>query len=281
MISDGFLPSRSAFFTVLNAKGFAMQEVRRSWTAMRTSAWDANELLDNWQLYVASENQWRVHRHEGLQAVSVDMIGVWRPHLKVWAGKHFHSLAQRALPAVVFGVMVVAGEVKGKQTPLLRRIVRCELQVEKVTFRMQLLCEAKKRLLPEHVMVIDAEFEVSGMQSAGIERFVVRVACNSTTRRNQLPMYKGVGRKAQYGELVRPLERKRKGKKIAASQPDVESHFVHAWPQLVLPQTCIATDALTFSIYVFHDPLYKQALVLATNLCKTNAETVYHSYRNR
>ena len=217
------------------------------------------------------------------------MTGFWQPHLKGWARKHFHSLAQRALPAVVFGVMVVAGEVKGKQTPLLRRIVRCEPQVEKVTFRMQLLCEAKKRLLPEHVMVIDAEFEVSEMQSAGIERFVVRMACSSTTRRNQLPMYKRVGRKAQYGELVRPLERKRKDKKIAASQPDVESHFVHegrkvvvhAWPQLVLPQTCVATDALTFSIYVFHDPLYKQSLVLATNLCKTNAETVYHSYRNR
>ena len=210
------------------------------------------------------------------------MTGFWRPHLKGWRGKHFHSLAQRALPAVVFGVMVVAGQMKDKRTPLLRRIVRCEPQVDKVTFRMQLLCEAKKHMLPDQVMVLDAEFEVSELQSAGIERFVVRMACNSTARRNQLPTYKGVGRKPQYGELVRPLERKRKDKKIAASQPDVESHFihegrkivVHAWSQLVLPQTCVATDALTFSIYVFHDPLYKQALVLATNLGKAHAESV-------
>jgi hypothetical protein len=71
-MSGGFLPSRGAFFTALNTKGFAMQEVRRSWAAMRTGAWDTNELLDNWQLYVASENQWRVCRHEGLQAVSMD-----------------------------------------------------------------------------------------------------------------------------------------------------------------------------------------------------------------
>jgi hypothetical protein len=217
------------------------------------------------------------------------MTGFWRPYLKGWAGKHFHSLAQRALPAVVFGVMVVAGQVKDKRTPLLRRIVRCEPQVDKVTFWMQLLCEAKKHMLPEQVMVIDAEFEVSELQSAGIERFVVRMASNSTARRNRLPVYKGIGRKLQYGELVRPLERKRKDKKIAASQPDVESHFarqgrkivVHAWSQLVLPQTCVAADALTFSIDVFHDPFYKQASVLATNLGKINVETVYHIYRDR
>ena len=38
-----------------------------------------------------------------------------------WAFIRLHSLAQRTLPAVVFGGMVVAGEVKGQWTPLLRR----------------------------------------------------------------------------------------------------------------------------------------------------------------
>lgn len=289
MMSGAFLSSRGAFFTALSGKGFAEQETRRSWAALRTGAWDANELLDNWQLYVESQNQWRVRRHEGLQAVSVDMTGFWRPHLKGWAGKHFHSLAQRALPAVVFGVMVIAGEVNGKRTPLLRRIVRCEPQVDKVTFRMQLLREVKEHMLPDQVMVIDAEFEVAELQDAKIERFVVRLASNSTARRNQLPAYKGAGRKPKYGELVRPLERKHKGKQIAASKPDTESHFVHegrkivvhAWHKLVLSQTYPSPDAPTFSIYVFHDPLYKQALVLATNLSNIKAETAYHIYRDR
>lgn len=289
MMSGEFLSSRGAFFTALNAKGFTMQEVRRSWAALRTGAWDVNELLDNWQLYVASENVWQVRRHEGWQVVSVDKTGFWRPHLKGWAGKHFHRLAQRALPAVVFGVMVVAGEVKGKRTPLLRRIVRCEPQVDQAAFRMQLLCAAKQQLLPDQVMVLDAEFAVSELQSAGIERFVVRMASNSTARRNRLPAYKGRGRKPKYGELVRPLERKRKDKPIAASQPDLESQFVHdgrrivvqAWFQLVVPQSCVAADAPTFSIYVFHDPLYTQPLVLATNLDNIQAQTVYHLYRDR
>ena len=147
MMSGAFLPSRGAFFTALDAKGFDKQVVRRSWAALRHGAWESNDLLDNWQTYVASENQWRVRRHERYQAVSVDITGFWRPRLKGWAGKHFHSLAQRALPAVVFGVIVVAGEVKGKRTPLLRRIVRCEPRVEKVAFRKQLLTEAKAHML--------------------------------------------------------------------------------------------------------------------------------------
>lgn len=289
MMSGAFLQSRGAFFTALSDKGFSPQEVRRSWAALRTGAWDSNELLDNWQVYVASENQWRVRLHEGWQAVSVDMTGFWRPRLKGWFGKHFHSLAQRAMPAVVFGVMVVAGEVHGKRTPLLRRIVRCEPRVDKTTFRSQLLAEAKRHMMPNQVMVIDAEFEVSELQAAKVERFVVRMASNGTARRNQLPVYQGVGRKPIYGELVRPLARKRKDKEIAASQPDHESRFVHegreivvhAWHQLVLPQTQVSADASTYSIYVFRDPLYKQALVLATNLVKIKAETAYHIYRDR
>ena len=134
MMSGAFLPGRGTFFTAFDAKGFDKQVVRRSWAALRHGAWTSNELLDNWQIYVASENHWRVRRHERYQAVSVDMTGFWRPHLKGWAGKHFHSLAQKALPAVVFGVIVVAGEVKGKRIPLLRRIVRCEPRVEEWIF---------------------------------------------------------------------------------------------------------------------------------------------------
>ena len=289
MMSGAFLQSRGAFFMALSVKGFDQQEVRRSWAALRNGAWDSNELLENWQVYVASENQWRVRRHEGLQAVSVDITGFWRPRLKGWAGKHFHSLAQKALPAVVFGVIVVAGEVKGKRTPLLRRIVRCEPKVDKVTFRKQLLDEAKKHVLADQVIVIDAEFEIAELQAAKIERFVVRMASNSTARRNRLPAYKGKGCKPKFGELVRPLSRKRKGNEIAASQPDHQYHFthegreivVHVWHDLVLPQTHVSADAATFSIYAYHDPLYKQALVLATNLGKIKAETAYHIYRDR
>lgn len=289
MLSGAFLQSRGAVFGALAGQGFAAQEVRRSWAALRSGAWDSNELLENWQLFVASENQWRVRHHAGYQVVSVDMTGFWRPRLKGWLGRHFHSLAQRALPAVVFGVLVVAGEVRDKRTPLLRRIVRCQPQVDKGTFRLQLLREAKKHVLPNQVVVIDAEFELAELQAAQLDRYVVRLASNCTARRNQLPIYKGKGCRPKYGERVRPLARKRKDKTIAASPPDQQSHFVHegrkigvhAWHNLVLPTTPVAADAPTFAIYVFHDPLYQQPLVLATNLTKIKPETAYHIYRDR
>jgi hypothetical protein len=289
MMSGAFLQSRGAFFTAVSSKGFDEQEVRRSWSALRTGVWDSNELLENWQVYVASENQWRVRRHEGYQAVSVDMTGFWRPRLQGWVVKHFHSLAQRALPAVVFGVMVIAGEVKGKRTPLLRRIVRCEPSMDKVAFRKHLLKEAKKHVLSDQVVVVDAEFEIAELQAAKIERFVVRLASNSTARRNRLPAYKGKGCRPKYGALVRPLSRTHKGNEIAATQPDQQYRFIHegreivvdVWHDLVPSETQVSADAATFSIYAYHDPLYKQALILATNLEQIKPETAYHIYRDR
>jgi hypothetical protein len=41
-------------------------------------------------------------------------------------------VAQRALPAVVFGVMVASGQVQEKRTPLLQRIVRSNPEADKV-----------------------------------------------------------------------------------------------------------------------------------------------------
>lgn len=110
MVNGSFLHSRGAVFGALWASGFAVSAVRRSWTALRTGVWQVNALLDNWQVYVASENRWRVRRHEGYQVVSVDLTGFWRPRLEGWAGKHYHSLAQKALPAVVVGVMALVGQ---------------------------------------------------------------------------------------------------------------------------------------------------------------------------
>ena len=79
------------------------------------------------------------------------------------------------------------------------------------------------------------------------------------------------------------------GETIAASIPHQEGHFVHegrridvqSWHDLVLPTSQVGPDAPTFDIYVFHDPLYKQPLVLGTDLTKIKAETVYHIYRDR
>jgi DDE superfamily endonuclease len=298
MVNGSFLHSRGAVFGALWANGFSVSEVRRSGAALRTGAWQVNELLDNWQVYVASENRWRMRRHEGYQVVSVDLTGFWRPHLQGWVGKHYHSLAQKALPAVVFGVMVLSGEVVGRpgtlRVPLLRRVIRCQPTLSKAAFRGQLLQEAATEVTAKQVVVVDAEFGIAEfgiaeLQAAGVTHYVVRMASNATAQRNALLPYKGRGRPPKYGETVRPVARTWRARRIEATAADQQSRFeqegrtiqVCIWHNLVLPHTPPSADAATFSLYLFHDPLYKQPLLLATNLSPLKPETIFHIYRDR
>jgi hypothetical protein len=288
MVNGSFLRSRGAVFAALHLNGFRAGEIRRSWAALRYGAWEVNELLDMWQVYVASENRWRSRYHEGYRVLSVDMTGFWRPKLQGWVGKHYHALAQRALPAVVVGVMVASGEVEGRRIPLLRRIVRCQPEMDKTAFRRQLLQAARAQAGPDQVIVVDGEFEVSELQAAHVRHWVVRLATNATARRNQLPAYKGVGKYPEYGEKVRPLARHWKERLIAATPPDHQDQFVYQgrtiqvsfWHGLVTADTKVDDAAPTFSIYVYTDPLYHQPLLLATNLTPTPA-TAYLLYRDR
>jgi hypothetical protein len=288
MVNGSFLHSRGAVFSALHVSGFAAPEVRRSWAALRYSNWDINELLEQWQIYVNSQNQWRARRYERYRVLSVDITGFWRPHLKGWLGKHYHHLAQKALPAVVLGVMVLSGQVGAHRIPLLRRIVRCQPQANKPDFRGQLLRAAAAQAAVDQIIVVDAEFGIAELQAAGVSRYVVRLASNVTARRNQLPIYKGKGRPPVYGEIVRPLSRKWKERRLPATTPDQQSQFTHDgrciqvsfWHSLVSAETAVAAPTQTFSIYVYADPSYKQPLVLATNLALA-PQTAYLIYRDR
>jgi len=288
MVNGSFLQSRGAVLTALHMSGFDAQEIRRSWAALRYGSWDVNDLLEQWQMYVNRQNQWRARHFEHYRVLSVDMTGFWRPHLQGWLGKHYHNLAQKALPAVVVGVMIVSGQVGSQRIPLLRRIVRCQPQMSKADFRSQLLRQAVAQMASDQVVVVDAEFAIAELQAAGVPRYVVRLATNATARRNQLPAYKGRGRPTLYGEKVRPLMRKRKERQIAATTADQQAQFdyqgrriqVAFWQELVSADRPASADALTFSIYVYTDPLFKQPLVLATNL-RLKPETAYLIYRDR
>jgi hypothetical protein len=54
MVNGSFLRSRGAIFSALHLSSFARQEIRRSWAALRYGNWEVNELLECWQIYVAS-----------------------------------------------------------------------------------------------------------------------------------------------------------------------------------------------------------------------------------
>lgn len=289
MMNGSFLRSRGAVLSALHLSGFGVAEIRRSWAALRYGTWNVNELLENWQVYVASQNQWRARRYEHLQVLSVDITGFWRPRLQGWLGKHYHPVAQRALPAVVVGVMVISGEVGSHRIPLLKRMVRCQPQMSKPDFRRHLLREAVAQMTLDQVVVVDAEFSIAELQAAGVPRYVVRLATNATARRNFLPTAQGRGRPAVYGERVRPLSRTWKEHQLAATPPDQQFHFdyqgrciqVTFWHDLVSVETAANTAAQTFSIYVYADPAYKQPLLLATNLPLAAPESAYLIYRDR
>lgn len=297
MMSGGFLASRGAVFGALAEAGLSAEEVRRSWAALRQGAWKIEELLESWEVYVASENRWRQRRHGKYSVLSVDMTGFLRPRLKGWMGSHFYSMAQRALPAVVFGVVVMAGEVEGKRTPLLQRVVRCQPETDKKDFRRQLLKEACKVAGPGQVLVMDAEFTLCEIHEEEVKHYVVRMATNCTLRRSVLPPRKGRGRKPKFGAYVRPLARQRQGRTLDGSPADAESKFVYqgriikvrSWHNLVTsktaldaaPDAALTTAPATFSIHTFTDPSYQQPLVLATNLTDCQPETAYLIYRDR
>ena len=288
MVNGSFLSSRGAVHSALSASELSDDEIRRSWSALRYGSWCINEILAYWHAHVAATNEWQVRRYEGYRVKSIDITGFFRPHLQGKVTKHYSAAAQRALPAMVFGVMITSGVIKGKRVPRLDQVVRCPVEKSEAEFKAQLLTKVQKALLPDEIAVVDGGFGVFGLQEAKVKRYVVREAVNCTALKNVLPAYKGRGTRPKYGELIRPLARKRLDHVIAASVPEQTGAFAfqgriryHAWHNLVTPKTKVAHDNLTCSIFVFFDPFYKKPLVLATDMAQLKAESVYLIYRDR
>ncbi|MEZ4714193.1 MAG: hypothetical protein R3A44_43825 [Caldilineaceae bacterium] len=199
MVNGSFLGSRGAVHSALAANAFSDEEVRRSWAALRYGQWEIDELLTNWQIHVAATNGWRVRRHRGYRVKSVDITGFFRSRLQGAVSQHYAGLAQRALPAMVFGVMITSGQIQEKRVPLLEKIVRCEAGTSESTFRGELLQAAAKEADPDEITVLDAGFHLPEIHLAELERYVVRMAANCTARQNRLPEYKGRGARPKYG----------------------------------------------------------------------------------
>ena len=289
MVTGRFLESRGAVHPALSLSGLEDKEVSRSWSALRKGSWEISELLSSWHLYVAGENEWKERRYSGLRVLSLDTTGFWRPHLKNWSGKHYHSSAGKALPAVVIGVMVTSGQIKGRRIPVIEALHRCQPETSEARFRVDLLKSAAQRPMSHtEVKVMDAGFALKELHEAELTGFVLRGANNLTARRPYLPPAKERGRKAEYGLKVRPLPRTYKENKIPATQPDKTSSFdcdgrtvkVHSWFKLVTTETKVADKGPIFNVHVFFDPAYKKPLLLITDL-SIDPQEVYLIYKDR
>ena len=289
MLSGAFLRSRGALFPALQLAGFTAAQIRRCGQALRCGAWCIADLVRAWRRYVLSQGQWQPNGYEGYSPVAVDLTAFWRPRLKGQLGKFFQRIAKRALKGIGFGLVVQVGQVGGQRIPLLRHILRAQkAEMSESQLKRQVL-EVVARDLNEHeVLVHDAGASIANMQEAGVPRYVVRMALNCTARRNRLPPRKPKGRPAEYGELVRPLPRKYKGRTLSATPADVETEFsfqgrtirVHGWQNLVRSDQKVAAAKETFTIWVFFDPLYRTPLVLGTNLT-VRPEAVFRLFLDR
>jgi hypothetical protein len=238
---------------------------------------------------VTAQPHWQALQYEGYVPIAVDVTPYWRPALEGCASKHYHPQAGKALQAIEFGLIGRVGQVNGQRVTLLTDVLRGDLtDASSAPLAAQLLKRVSTTLGANEMAVLDAGFKVKAVQAAGISRFVVRGAKNFAARRNRLPPYKGRGRKPEYGALVRPLARKRKGRKIAAIPPDrvetwqADGRTLRAehWYDLVTTDTKVDPDNAVFHVAVVYDPRFKGPWVLISPL-KLSGYTLWRLYQAR
>ena len=273
LLSGQLLASRGALFPALKAIGLEDEAVRRAWTAISKGVWQTVILIELWRRQVEGWPEWKQHEYEGYKPVVADVTAFWRPTLKNCPSQHYHPAAQRALPAVIFGVIGRVGEINGQRIALPQAFERVH---PKEPSERRLWCDILKNiyktLCTDEIVVVDAGVKVRDLQEAGLERYVVRLANNFTARRNVLPEYCGKGRKPVFGELIRPLARTYKDKILLATAPDETQSWVEQgrclraeiWRNLVLPDCVPNAHDQTFDVYAIHDPSFDTPWLLAT-----------------
>ena len=287
LMSGRFLASRGAIFPALVDLGLSREAVCRSEAALAYGRWCIADLVGDWQKRVRQQGHWQPHCYEGIRPVACDLVGFYRPQLKGCTGKHYTSVAGKALPAVVFALVAAVGSVGKMRHALPRILLRQEpTETTERALHKRALRAGAEKLAAEEALLVDAGFCVEDLLECEVPRFVARVAKNFTARRNEVPARKAKGRPAEYGQRVRPLPRMRKGKEIAATKPDgkacwkVGSRIVraHLFHNLTLPS--YKPGATAFRCVLILDPRYKEPLVLVTNL-SVSAQALWGLYRDR
>jgi len=274
LISGALHDSRGALFPALKAIGLSDEETRRSWAAMRYGAWETEELFKTWRQYVVGQGEWQASRYGGYYTKAVDITAYWRPTLKGLKSKHYRQEADKALPAVVFGLVGRVGRVGQQRQALLTDLVRVDLKdPSKTACQVQLLQQVAEHLAADEMPVLDAGFKLQALLQAGLKRFMVRLAKNFIARRNFLPEYE-FGRPDEYGEIVRPLARTYDGKLIPATTPDRVETWQECglelraefWDNQVLPDCKPSAENQTFTVAAVYDPRFENPWLLACPL---------------
>jgi DDE superfamily endonuclease len=286
LISGRFLGSRGAVFPAVAALGLADAEVRRAEAALAYGSFRTSELVSDWHKIVREQGHWRPHSYEGIHPVACDLTAFYRRRLSNCTTKHYNSQAGKALPALVYGLCVEVGSVGSMRLGVPRLLLRQKPGETEADLQRRLVREAATGLVSDEALVIDAGFSLSCLLAQERLCFVVRMAQNTTARKNVPPPYYGKGRPSEYGEIVRPLPRTRRKNAIAATKPDATARWkekdrtikAHIYENLVASDE--KPGGKTYRLIVIFDPRYNKPLVLATNLTVT-AHAIWRLYRDR
>lgn len=288
LVSGALLPNRGAMFPALKATGLSDAATRRAWVAFRKGVWQVAILLVLWREYVKALPGWQERRYEGYLPVTADVTAFWRPALKNCPSKHYHPAANRALPAIIFGIRGEVGELNGQRIALPRAFERVHPKdTSEKRLWEETLKNAKKELGEDEILVVDAGVKIAALQKAGIKQYVIRLATNFTARRNFLPEHHK-GRRPKYGALVRPLPRKHKDKTLTATSPDETCSWVEnrreirveIWRNMLLNKTIPNQKNKIFDIYAIYDPGFEQPWLLATPV-RLKPQSVRAIYKDR
>ena len=273
LVSGRLLASRGAVSPAVSACGLAEAAVRRAWAALGQGDWSSAQLLARWGAAVEAEGRWQAHAHGGYRPLAVDVTGFWRPRLRAGPTTHDHGAAGRARPAIPRGLIAGVGSVGPQRLPLPRACVRADpADPAPGTHARRLVREAVRQCAADEVLVLDAGCGVALLQAAGAARDVVRLAKNATFRRATPPPYRGRGRPATRGALVRPLPRPSQGRALPATPPD-RGETWHAgdgllraavWDALGRPDA--DPDGPACTVVALHDPRHRAPLLRATPL---------------
>jgi hypothetical protein len=272
LVSGALLASRGALFPALQSIGLKEHEVRRAWVAFRYGAWSITKLLEKWRKHVVEQGQWKAQQYAGYYVKAIDITAYWRPTLKGIRSQHYDAQAEKALPAVVLGMVGCVGHVGTQRMALLTDLLRADLaDPSETALQTQLLQQVVFGLADDEMPVFDAGFKLKALYEAGLSRFVVRLAKNFTARRNGVPTSTSIGRPPEYGEIIRPLARAYNGKQIEATLPDhVESWQEQGftlraefWLDLVLPDSKPDPENSSFTVVAIYDPRFAEPWLLA------------------
>ncbi len=286
LLAGHFLNARGAVFAALDQLGLPKPVLRRAVAALTYGSWQIEDLLQNWQQAVQAEQRFVPNQYEGIRPVAADLTGFFRAQLQGCGSQHYVAEAGKALPAILIGLVASTGHLDGGRLALPRLMVSATADASTdAALEKRLIRLATLTLVANEALIVDAGFELADLLAAD-GRFVVRLPKNFTARRNHLPAYGGRGRRPAYGEVVRPLARRRAGTTTEATAPEATARWkdgryhlkAHFWSELVLRSA--RPGVKTFRVVAIFDPRYKQPLLLATNLT-VSAYALWRLYKDR